>query len=69
MDLAKLNKILEKFWWVMAIVTLLGVAYMAVTEGMNKWSFYFLVPFFCVLMALVRRMMSKKLDRTKQQKK
>ena len=69
MDLAKLNKILEKFWWAMAIVTLLGVAYMAVTEGMNKWSFYFLVPFFCVLMALVRRMMSKKLDRTKQQKK
>ena len=69
MDLAKLNKILEKFWWVMAIITLLGVAYMAITEGMNKWSFYFLVPFFCVLMALVRRMMSKKLDRTKQQKK
>ncbi len=65
MDLAKLNKILEKFWWTMAVITLLGVAYMAITEGVDKWLFYFLVPFFCVLMALVRRMMSKKLDRTK----
>lgn len=65
MNLAKLNKILEKFWWAMAVITLLGVGYMAITEGMDKWLFYFLVPFFCVLMALVRRMMSKKLDRTK----
>jgi len=69
MNLSKLNKILEKFWWAMAITTLLGVAYMAVTEGMDKWSFYFLIPFFCVLMALMRRMMAKKMDRTNSPKK
>jgi SNF family Na+-dependent transporter len=64
MNLVKLNKILEKFWWTMAVITLLGVTYMAITEGMDKWSFYFLVPFFCVLMALMRRMMAKKMDRS-----
>lgn len=69
MNLVKLNKILEKFWWAMAIVTLLGVAYMTVTEGMDKWLFYFLIPFFCVLMALMRRMMAKKMDRTNLPKK
>jgi len=69
MNLSKLNKILEKFWWAMAIITLIGVAYMAIAEGMDKWSFYFLIPFFCVLMALMRRMMAKKMDRSNSPKK
>ncbi|HIP37405.1 MAG TPA: hypothetical protein EYG85_11175 [Crocinitomix sp.] len=68
MDLAKLNKILEKFWWTMAVITLLGVTYMAFTDGMNKWLFYFLIPFFCILMALVRRVMAKKLEKSNQPK-
>lgn len=64
MDLAKLNKILELFWWAMAIVSFVGVTYFVIQEGLEKWAFYYIVPAIALLMALVRRFMKNKLDKS-----
>jgi len=68
MDLIKLNKILEKFWWGVAIVTFLAVCYFSFTDGFDKWMIYFVAPTLAVVMALMRRFMVKKLDRSQQPK-
>ncbi len=64
MDLAKMNKMLEKFWWAMAIITLLAVVYFSFTEGFDKWALYFAVPVLAAFMALMRRFMRKKLEKS-----
>ncbi|MGV6861987.1 MAG: hypothetical protein ACWA41_09455 [Putridiphycobacter sp.] len=60
-----MNRILEKFWWAVAIITLVAVIYFSFVQGFDKWKFYFAVPVLAVIMALVRKFMSKKLDRSK----
>ena len=42
MNLARLNKILEQFWWAIAIVSFVAVTFFAIQEGFNKWAFYYL---------------------------
>lgn len=64
MNLARLNKILEQFWWAMAIVSFIAVTYFCIAEGWSKWTFYFVVPIIAVLMALVRRFMKNKLNKS-----
>lgn len=68
MNLAKLNKILELFWWAMAIVSFIAVSIFAIQEGLNKWLYYYIVPVLAVIMALVRRFMKNKLEKSTQQK-
>ncbi len=62
MDLLKMNKIVEKFWWSMAVVILLALVYFTITDGFSKWSFYFVIPLLCVGMAMMRRFMIKRLE-------
>lgn len=69
MNLARLNKILEQFWWAMAIVSFIAVTYFCISEGWSKWAFYFVVPIIAVLMALVRRFMKNKLEKSSSKKK
>jgi O-antigen ligase len=64
MNLARLNKILEQFWWAMAIVSFVAVTYFSITEGWNKWAFYYIIPAIAALMALVRRFMKNKLEKS-----
>ncbi len=64
MNLAKMNRVLEIFWWSMTIVTLVAVVIMCFSEGADKWMFYFLVPVICAILALVRRFMWKKLKKS-----
>ncbi|MFD1551747.1 hypothetical protein DNU06_02395 [Putridiphycobacter roseus] len=64
MNLARLNKILEQFWWAIAIVSFVAVTFFAFQDGFSKWAFYYLVPIISVLMALVRRFMKNKLDKS-----
>lgn len=64
MNLAKMNKFLEIFWWVMAVLTLVMVIIMCVVEDPDKWKFYFLVPVICVILAIVRRFMWKRLKKS-----
>lgn len=63
-SLAKVNSILEKFWWAMAAVTLIMVLIFALKDGFASWSFYFVVPILCVLLALVRRFLRKRLEKS-----
>jgi len=65
MNLARLNKILEQFWWAMAIVSFIAITIFSFQEGFGKWALYYIVPIIAVLMALVRRFMKNKLDRSK----
>lgn len=69
MNLASLNKFLEKFWWAMAIISFIAVTYFCFSEGWSNWAFYYIVPILAVLMALLRRFMSNKLEKSQQKKK
>ncbi len=64
MKLAKMNRYLEIFWWSMAIVTLLMVVVMIFVDGWDKWGFFLFAPALCALLALVRRFMAKKLQKS-----
>ena len=68
MDLAKMNKILELFWWITAVVTFLAVAYFSYLQGFDKWKFYFVVPALATGMALMRRFMKHKLAKSQELK-
>ena len=59
-----MNSMLEKFWWAMAVITFLAVCYFSLTEGFNKWKIYFVVPVLAVIMALMRRFMKAKLEKS-----
>jgi hypothetical protein len=64
MNLAKLNKTLEIFWWWMAGITLILVIIFSVMDGFDKWAFYYLAPLIAVLAALVRRFAANKLSKS-----
>lgn len=64
MNLAKMNKVLEWFWWAMAVVTLIMVTIMCFIDEPSKWTFYFVVPAISAILALVRRFMWKKLKKS-----
>jgi membrane protein implicated in regulation of membrane protease activity len=67
-SLAKVNSILEKFWWAMTVATFILVLVMAIMKDFDKWAFYFLVPVLTILMALMRRFMRKKLEKSEAEK-
>ncbi len=60
MNLARLNKILEMFWWAIAIITLIAITVFSIQDGLDKWSIYYAIPIIAILMALVRRFMKNK---------
>jgi len=63
-SLSKINRVLEIFWWSMTAVTLILVVILSLMYGFDKWGFYFVIPFFTALMALVRRFMSRRLEKS-----
>ncbi len=69
MNLARLNKILEIFWWAIAIISFIAICVFAIQDGFDKWSFYFVIPALAALMALVRRFMKNKLEKSQKFKK
>jgi membrane protein implicated in regulation of membrane protease activity len=64
MTLARLNRILEIFWWIIAAIMLIVVIVMCIIEGWDKWAFYFLVPVFALFAALMRRFAAKRLAKS-----
>ena len=64
MNLAKMNRVLEIFWWVMGAISLIMVLIMGFMQGFDKWSAYFLAPVICFILAIVRRFMWKKLKKS-----
>jgi len=63
-SLAKVNSVLEKFWWAMTVVTLIMVLIFCLTEGFSSWVYYFAVPILTALMALMRRLLRKRLEKS-----
>jgi len=64
MKLSKMNRALEIFWWVMTAVTLIMVVVMIFIDGWDRWGFFLLAPAICFVLALVRRFMAKKLEKS-----
>lgn len=63
-SLAKMNSVLEKFWWAMTVVTLILVLVFCFMEGFETWMYYFLVPVLTAFMALMRRFLRKRLEKS-----
>lgn len=64
MNLAELNKKLEIFWWAIAIISFVAICIFSIQDGINKWAFYFVIPVLAALMALLRRFMKNKLEKS-----
>lgn len=64
MTLSRLNRILEIFWWSVAVLMFILVIVMVWLEGADKWASYFLVPVFAVFAALIRRFAAKRLAKS-----
>lgn len=63
-SLAKVNSILEKFWWAMTVVTFLMVLIFCFKEGFDNWVYYFIIPVLTAFMALMRRFLRKRLEKS-----
>jgi membrane protein implicated in regulation of membrane protease activity len=63
-SLAKVNSILEKFWWVLTAVSFIMVLVFCFMQGFDKWAFYFIVPVVTAVMAIMRRFLRKRLEKS-----
>ncbi|MBL4662063.1 MAG: hypothetical protein JKY22_00480 [Flavobacteriaceae bacterium] len=63
-SLAKVNSVLEKFWWVLTAVSFIMVVVFCFIQGWDKWTFYFIVPVVTTVMALMRRFLRKRLEKS-----
>ncbi|MDG1914458.1 MAG: hypothetical protein P8I55_07690 [Crocinitomix sp.] len=63
-SLAKVNSILEKFWWAMTAVSFIMVLVLCFMQGWDKWSFYFIIPVVTAVMAIMRRFLRKRLEKS-----
>ncbi len=63
-SLAKVNSILEKFWWAMTVVSFIMVLVFCIMKGFESWALYFLIPVLTTLMALMRRFLRKRLEKS-----
>jgi membrane protein implicated in regulation of membrane protease activity len=63
-SLAKMNRRLEVFWWVITIILVILIVIMAFVEGWDKWAGFFLLPVISAILALVRRFMAKRLQKS-----
>ncbi len=63
-SLAKINSVLEKFWWAMTAVSLIMVLVLCFMQGWDKWGFYFIIPIVTAVMAVMRRFLRKRLEKS-----
>ena len=57
------NKIMLYFWFSMFVLITGIVTYMGITEGFERWSFYYIFGGLALLMFLVRRWMMKRMKK------
>lgn len=65
----KIHIILEKFWFVVALLTTLFTIYLTFKDGFNGAKFYILITGLVWGMFLVRRGIRKRMDKFENQKK
>jgi membrane protein implicated in regulation of membrane protease activity len=63
-SLAKVNSILEKFWWAMTAVSFIMVLVLCFMQGWDKWGFYLIIPVVTAVMAIMRRFLRKRLEKS-----
>lgn len=57
------NKIMLRFWLIIAAVLVVFITYKCITDGLNKWGFYYVFAGLALLMYLVRRFMIKRMEK------
>lgn len=63
-----MNRYLEVFWWAITILILIIVTFLGITDGFDKWLYYYIMVILSVAMALMRRFMRKRLEKSMQVK-
>ena len=59
--MVRLSKIMELFWLLLGIVSLIAVLYLVVTQGFSEFKLWFLFPVVAFAMYFFRRFMSRKM--------
>ena len=62
MDLMKVNKLQMYFWFSVTVITLIMVIILHAQGSIENW--YYMVPVICLLMALLRRWLYKRLQKS-----
>ena len=57
------NKLMLKFWLIIGIVLVVFITYKCITDGFNKWGFYYVFAGLALLMYVLRRYMIKRMER------
>jgi len=57
------NKVMLYFWLMLAIVSAAITTYMGITEGFDRWLYYYAVPVVAILMFLFKRWMVKRVKK------
>lgn len=63
----KYNRISEIFWMFITIATTAMVIYLISTEGIERSKYYIFIPLLAAAMSLGRRMIRKRLEKTKRE--
>jgi membrane protein implicated in regulation of membrane protease activity len=64
--MGRISRILEVFWLLLGIITLIGVVFLVATNGIREFKLWFLFPVVAFSMYFFRRFMSRKLARMEQ---
>jgi hypothetical protein len=57
------NKIMQKVWLLITAIILVSVTYLCITEGFERWSFYYIFAGLTLLLYLVRRFMIGRMEK------
>lgn len=60
------NKIMQMFWLIVGLVTIIGVTFLGFRDGFERWSSYYVFGFFAILLYFVRRFMMKRMVKHQQ---
>ncbi len=55
------NKIMQMFWLIVGVVTIIAVTFLGFRDGFERWSSYYIFGFFAILLYLIRRFMMKRM--------
>ncbi|WP_146194157.1 hypothetical protein [Brumimicrobium oceani] len=53
------NKIMQLFWLVVGVITIIAVTVLGFKDGFERWSSYYVFGFFAILLYFVRRYNAK----------
>jgi hypothetical protein len=57
------NKIMLNFWLAVGVVLLVFVTYKSLTDGFNKWGYYYVFAGLALLMYVTRKFMMKRMQK------